>query len=66
MLTLHVIGQTDLTFSCGGNTCTETTVFCEDIQCDDVYISLHACRNLRVVHENFPLPMKRSAKKYPY
>ena len=59
---LHVIGQTDLMFSCGRNACTETIVFCEDIQCDNVYISLHACRNLGVVHENFPLPMKRAAK----
>ena len=55
---LNVIGEIDLILKCNGKECTENIIFCNDVKCKDMYISLCACKLLGIVHEDFPLPLK--------
>ncbi|XP_068208313.1 uncharacterized protein [Palaemon carinicauda] len=56
---LRIIGGIDLLLKIGDMHCVENVIFCRDVKFDDMYLSLRACRNLGIVHEDFPLPAKK-------
>jgi len=61
---LDIIGQTDLVLKCHGYECIESVIFCNDLKWEDMYISLRVCKKLGIVHEDFPLPLRKSVNAF--
>ena len=54
---LKCLGCVKMTLRVPGKQHIENIYVCRDVEGDEVYLSLSACRGLGIIHEDFPLPL---------